>query len=82
MADKTSEGRPVDLGAFIQPYRVADPGKFRLKTFRTDDKGGLDKEKAQKILDANRARMNDLQERLYAEGHASQIGRASCRERV
>ena len=71
MADKTPEGRPGDLGAFIQPYRVADPGKFHLKAFRTDDKGGLDKEKAQKILDANRARMNDLQERLYAEGRSS-----------
>lgn len=71
MADKTSEGRSGDLGAFIQPYRVADPAKFHLNAFKTDDKGGLDKEKAQKILDANRARMNGLQERLYAEGRSS-----------
>jgi PPK2 family polyphosphate:nucleotide phosphotransferase len=60
--------RPAaDVSAFVRPYRVADPKSFRLKKFATNDKGGLDKEQAQTILDANRARLNELQERLYAE---------------
>jgi len=56
-----------DVSSFVRPYRVSDGEDFRLKSFSTDDKGGLDKEQAQKILDLNRERMNDLQERLYAE---------------
>ncbi len=56
-----------DVSTFVRPFRVGDPEGFRLKQFAAGDKGGLDKEKAQKILDANRERLNELQERLYAE---------------
>ena len=56
-----------DVSAFVRPYRVSDGQDFRLKSFTTDDKGGLDKEQAQKVLDLNRERLNDLQERLYAQ---------------
>ena len=56
-----------DVSAFVRPFRVADPKDFRLKHFGTAEKGGLDKEEAQKVLDANRERMHELQERLYAE---------------
>ena len=34
---------------------------------RPDEKGGLDKDKAEKILEANRQRLSDFQERLYAQ---------------
>lgn len=64
--DKT-EPKRRDLSAFVQPFVVSDPQAFRLKHIDTAEKGGLDKEKAEKILDANRARMSELQERLYAE---------------
>jgi PPK2 family polyphosphate:nucleotide phosphotransferase len=68
MSKKNSSAKPPkDLSAFVRPFRVSDPQSFRLKQFSTNDKGGLDKEQAQKILDANRERLNDLQERLYAE---------------
>src|SRR5262245_4062106 len=56
-----------DVSEFVRPFRVSDPKDFRLKSYDTDEKGGLDKEAAQEILDANRARMNELQERLYAD---------------
>jgi PPK2 family polyphosphate:nucleotide phosphotransferase len=60
-----------DISTFVRPFRISDPQAFRLKQFSTRDKGGLDKDKAQKILDANRARLNELQERLYAEDRGS-----------
>lgn len=64
---KASAKSPSDISAFVRPFRVDDPQAFRLNKFATDEKGGLDKEKAQQILDDNRDRLNDLQERLYAE---------------
>ena len=64
MADRKNS---KDVSEFVRPYRVNDPQAFRLRHFATDAKGGIDKEKAQNILDANRTRMNDLQQRLYAE---------------
>jgi PPK2 family polyphosphate:nucleotide phosphotransferase len=57
----------TDVSGFVRPFRVGDGSEFRLKHFATAEKGGLDKEKAQDILQANRERLNELQERLYAE---------------
>ena len=34
---------------------------------KTDEKGGLDKDKGEKIIEANRKRLNDFQEKLYAQ---------------
>jgi PPK2 family polyphosphate:nucleotide phosphotransferase len=68
---KQAEQRPKDLTPFIQPFTVASPQNFRLKQIDPGEKGGLDKEKAESILDANRARMSELQERLYAENRWS-----------
>jgi PPK2 family polyphosphate:nucleotide phosphotransferase len=56
-----------DIAGFVRPFRVSDAPTFRLKHCATDEKGGLDKEQAQDILNANRERLNQLQERLYAE---------------
>ena len=42
-------------------------GEFHLKSHKTNEKGGLDKEKATKIIEANRKRLNDFQEKLYAQ---------------
>ncbi len=63
----SSKKNSRDISAFVRPFRISDPQAFRLKRFATGEKGGLDKEKAQKLLDANRERLNELQERLYAE---------------
>lgn len=55
------------LSAYIDPYRVDDPETFRLKAHATDATGGLDKDKAGKIIEKNRKRLAELQEKLYAQ---------------
>ncbi len=62
---------PSSLGAelkpFIAPFRVDGSNEFHLKSHKTRQKGGLDKEKAQKIIEANRERLSEFQEKLYAQ---------------
>jgi PPK2 family polyphosphate:nucleotide phosphotransferase len=67
MSKKPSLSLAAELKSFIAPFRVDGSGTFHLGSHRTDEKGGLDKDKAEKILDANRKRLNDFQERLYAQ---------------
>jgi PPK2 family polyphosphate:nucleotide phosphotransferase len=55
------------LKPFVAPFRFDGKGEFHLKSCTTGEKGGLDKEDGEKILDANRKRLSDLQERLYAQ---------------
>jgi PPK2 family polyphosphate:nucleotide phosphotransferase len=55
------------LGPFVAPFRVDGSKEFHLKSHRTDEKGGIDKDKGEKIIEANRKRLNDFQEKLYAE---------------
>src|ERR1700676_4978795 len=67
MNKKSSQSLSAELRPFIAPFRFDGSGKFHLKSQRTDEKGGLDKDKAEKILEANRKRLNDFQEKLYAQ---------------
>src|SRR5712672_2325132 len=67
MSKKSSESLSAQLKTFVAPFRVDGSGEFHLKSHRTNEKGGLDKDKAEKILDANRKRLNDFQEKLYAQ---------------
>src|ERR1700687_1278006 len=67
MNKKSSQSLGAELKPFIAPFRFDGSGKFHLKSQRTDEKGGLDKNKAEKILEANRKRLNDFQEKLYAQ---------------
>jgi PPK2 family polyphosphate:nucleotide phosphotransferase len=55
------------LGPFVAPFRVDGSEEFHLKSHKTDAKGGIDKDKGEKIIEANRKRLNDFQEKLYAE---------------
>jgi PPK2 family polyphosphate:nucleotide phosphotransferase len=55
------------LKPFVAPYRFDGTGAFHLKSHKTNEKGGLDKDKGEKILDANRKRLSDFQEKLYAQ---------------
>src|SRR5258707_12495563 len=52
---------------FIAPFRLDGSGQFHIKSHKTNEKGGHDKEKAEKILEANRKRLSDFQEKLYAQ---------------
>src|SRR5260370_12342615 len=67
MSRKPSQSLAVELKPFIAPFRFDGSGKFRLKSHKTDEKGGLDKDRAEQILEANKKRLNDFQEKLYAQ---------------
>jgi PPK2 family polyphosphate:nucleotide phosphotransferase len=67
MSKKPSQSLGAQLKPFVAPFRVDGSGAFHLKSHKTNAKGGLDKDKAEKILEANKKRLNDFQERLYAQ---------------
>lgn len=67
MSKKPSKSLAQELDRYITPFRYDGSGKFHLKEHKTNAKGDLDKEKAQDILDANKQRLADFQERLYAQ---------------
>src|SRR5450756_430554 len=67
MSKKPSQSPGVQLKAYVAPFRFDGSGAFHLKSHKTDAKGGLDKDKAEKIFEANRKRLNDFQEKLYAQ---------------
>jgi len=73
MSKKASRSLSDGLDAFSAPFRFDGSGEFHLKSHKTDAKGGLDKEAAEKILDANRKRLNDFQEKLYAQNRWSML---------
>jgi PPK2 family polyphosphate:nucleotide phosphotransferase len=55
------------LESFVAPFRFDGSGKFHLKSLKANEKGDLDKDKAKEILEDNRKRLKDFQERLYAQ---------------
>jgi PPK2 family polyphosphate:nucleotide phosphotransferase len=67
MSKKSSQSLGAELKSFTAPFRFDGSGKFHLKSHKTNEKGGLDKETAEKIIEANRKRLTDFQERLYAQ---------------
>jgi PPK2 family polyphosphate:nucleotide phosphotransferase len=67
MSKKPSQSLSEQLKPLVAPFRFDGSGAFHLKSHKTNEKGGLDKDKAAKILEANRKRLNDFQEKLYAQ---------------
>jgi PPK2 family polyphosphate:nucleotide phosphotransferase len=67
MSKNPSKSLADQLKPFVAPFRFDGSGTFHLRSYRTDEKGGLDKDKAEKIREANLVRVNDFQERLYAQ---------------
>jgi PPK2 family polyphosphate:nucleotide phosphotransferase len=61
--------RPLSerLKPFVAPFRFDGSGEFHLRSRPTGDKGGLEKDEGEKIIEANRQRLSDLQEKLYAD---------------
>jgi len=57
----------AELDGYISPFRVDGSSRFHLSSHKTNDKGGLDKEEGEAILEANRKRLADFQEKLYAQ---------------
>jgi hypothetical protein len=67
MSKKPAPSLGIQLKPFIAPFRFDGSGEFHLRSHKTNDRGGLDKDKGEKILDANRKRLSDFQEKLYAQ---------------
>src|SRR4051794_41941751 len=67
MSKKPASALGLQLRPFVAPFRFDGSGEFHLKSHKTGEKGGLDKAQGEKILDANRKRLNDFQEKLYAQ---------------
>jgi PPK2 family polyphosphate:nucleotide phosphotransferase len=67
MSKKSSQSLAAELKPFIAPFRFDGSGEFHLKSHKTNEKGGLDKNTAEEILDANRKRLSDFQEKLFAQ---------------
>ncbi len=67
MSKKPRQTLTERLKPFVAPFRFDGSGKFHLKSCKTSEKGGLDKEEGEEILKANRERLSELQEKLYAQ---------------
>ncbi|QHO71445.1 hypothetical protein ACH79_01235 [Bradyrhizobium sp. CCBAU 051011] len=67
MNKKSSRSLADELKSYVAPFRYEGSGEFHLKSHKTNEKGGLDKERATTIIEANRKRLNDFQEKLYAQ---------------
>ena len=67
MDNKPSPALAAQLKPFVAPFRVDGSSEFHLKSHKTAEKSGLDKDKGSKIIEANRKRLNDFQEKLYAQ---------------
>ena len=67
MNKKSIKSLTDELKPYVAPFRYDGVGEFHLKSHKTNEKGGLDKEKATKIIEVNRERLNDFQEKLYAQ---------------
>jgi PPK2 family polyphosphate:nucleotide phosphotransferase len=67
MSKKHPRSLAAELDPFISPFRVDGSGKFHLNAHKTNARGGIDKEEGEAILEANRKRLSDFQEKLYAQ---------------
>ncbi len=67
MTKKSSRSPFAELDQFISPFRVDGSGRFHLASHKTNAKGGLDRDEAEELVDANRKRLSDFQEKLYAQ---------------
>jgi PPK2 family polyphosphate:nucleotide phosphotransferase len=67
MSKNPSPSLSAQLQPLVAPFRFDGAGEFHLKSHDPDEKGGLDKDKGEKIIEANRKRLNNFQEKLYAQ---------------
>ncbi|MBR1144141.1 polyphosphate kinase 2 family protein [Bradyrhizobium sp. AUGA SZCCT0431] len=73
MSKKSQQPLGDTLKPFVAPFRVDGTSEFHLKSHKTSEKGGLDKDKGEKIIEANRKRLSDCQEKLYAQDNWSML---------
>ncbi|MBB5054842.1 PPK2 family polyphosphate:nucleotide phosphotransferase [Afipia massiliensis] len=64
---KSAQPSARQLKSYVDPFRVDGSQEFHLTAHKPGEKGGLDKEAARELVDANRGRLRELQEKLYAQ---------------
>src|SRR6195952_3233464 len=69
--EKSSQSLAAKLKPYVAPFRFDGSGEFHLKSQKTNEKGGLDKDKGEKIIEANRKRLSAFQAKLYAQDNWS-----------
>ena len=69
--NKKSRLVAADPKVFIGPFRVDGTKPFHLTSYATAERGGIDKDQGQEIIKANRDRLSELQEKLYAHNRWS-----------
>src|SRR5258708_25593474 len=67
MSKKPAKSLGAELDPYVAPFRVDGSRTFHLAAHKTSERGRLDKDQGQKIIEANRKRLNDFQEKLYAQ---------------
>ena len=67
MSKSPAKSLAAELDRFVSPFRVDGSARFHLRSHKTAEKGGMDKDKGEKIIEANRKRLSDFQEKLYAQ---------------
>lgn len=67
----SAKSSAASLKSYIEPFRVDGSKEFHLKSCETNAKGGLHKDTGKKIIEANRRRLQELQEKLYADNRWS-----------
>jgi PPK2 family polyphosphate:nucleotide phosphotransferase len=73
MSKKPSPSLAAELKPLVTPFRFDGSSEFHLRSHKTREKGGLDKDKGEKILESNRKHLSDFQERLYAQDSWSML---------
>src|SRR5437588_750916 len=73
MSKKKRQPLAAELQPYVAPFCFDGSGEFHLKSHKTREKGGLDKDEGEKIIEANRKRLNDFQEKLYAQDRWSML---------
>ena len=67
MNAKSSNNKSAGQKAFVTPFRVDGTKSFELSGYPTADRGGINKDDGKDIIEANRKRLQSLQEVLYAQ---------------
>ena len=57
----------ASLRSYVDPFRIDGSKEFHLKDHDPGQKSNLHKETGKKLIEANRARLSELQEKLYAQ---------------
>ena len=63
----TSKPAPSALKSHVEPFRVDGSREFQLKAHDTGARGGLHKDTGKRIIEANLRRLQELQEKLFAQ---------------